>query len=80
MGHVCIKKTFYLQFYKGTSQGHQKSIFNTSKVKKKRKMYTGSIRRSLQVQPKILKKLSDHQINQSVVVFSIFRFQIYLEK
>jgi predicted HNH restriction endonuclease len=28
------KKTFYLQFCKGTPQGHQKSIFKTPKVKK----------------------------------------------
>jgi hypothetical protein len=26
------KKTFYLQFCMGTPEGHQKSIFNTSKV------------------------------------------------
>jgi predicted GH43/DUF377 family glycosyl hydrolase len=28
------KKTFYLQFSMDTPEGHQKSIFNTSKVKK----------------------------------------------
>jgi hypothetical protein len=28
------KKTFYLQFCMGTPEGHQKSIFNTPKVKK----------------------------------------------
>jgi hypothetical protein len=28
------KKTFYLQFCMGTPEGHQKSIFNTSKAKK----------------------------------------------
>jgi hypothetical protein len=29
-------KTFYLQFCMGTRKGHQKSIFNTPKVKKQR--------------------------------------------
>jgi hypothetical protein len=36
------KNTFYLQFCMGTSEGHQKSIFNTSKVKKKTKIHVGS--------------------------------------
>jgi hypothetical protein len=31
------KKTFYLQFCMGTPEGHQKSIFNTPKVKKKQR-------------------------------------------
>jgi hypothetical protein len=31
------KKTFYLQFCMGTPEGHQISIFNTSKVKKKQR-------------------------------------------
>jgi hypothetical protein len=31
------KKTFYLQFCMGTPKGHQKSIFNTPKVKKKQR-------------------------------------------
>jgi hypothetical protein len=55
------KKTFYLQFCMGTAERHQKSIFNTSKVNKT-KIH---IRQSLQAQPKILKKLSEHQIYQS---------------
>jgi hypothetical protein len=29
-----LKKTCYLQFCMGTPEGHQKSIFNTSKVNK----------------------------------------------
>jgi hypothetical protein len=41
------KKTFYLQFGMGTPKGHQKSIFNISKVKKKTKIHMGSIRHSL---------------------------------
>jgi hypothetical protein len=35
---IC-KKTFYLQFFMGTPEGHQKSIFNTPKVKKKKDTY-----------------------------------------
>jgi hypothetical protein len=30
------KKTFYLQFCMGTPEAHQKSIFNTPKLKKKK--------------------------------------------
>jgi hypothetical protein len=52
----------------GTPEGHQKSIFNTSKVKNT-KIHIGSIRQSLQAQPKILKKLSEHQIYQSGQTF-----------
>jgi hypothetical protein len=59
------KKTFYLQFCMRTSESNQKSIFNTLKVKKKSKLHMGSIRQSLQAQPKNIKKLSKHQINQS---------------
>jgi hypothetical protein len=59
------KKTFCLQFCIGTPEGHQKSIFNTPKVKKKTKIHMGSIRQSLQAQPKNIKKLSKQQINQS---------------
>jgi hypothetical protein len=33
------KKTFYLQFCTGTPEGHQKSIFNTPKVKKNEDTY-----------------------------------------
>jgi hypothetical protein len=33
------QKTFYLQFCMGTPEGHQKSIFNTSNVKKKQSTY-----------------------------------------
>jgi hypothetical protein len=57
------KKTFYLQFCMDTPEGHQKCIFNTSKIKKT-KIHMGSIRQSLQAQPKTIKKLSEHQINQ----------------
>jgi hypothetical protein len=46
-----------------TPEGHQKSIFNTSKVKKQRYIWD-PIRQSLQAQPKTIKKLSEHQINQ----------------
>jgi hypothetical protein len=59
------KKTFYLQFCMETPEGHQKSIFNTPKVKKKTKIHMGSIRQSSQAQPKNIKKLSKHQIKQS---------------
>jgi hypothetical protein len=58
------KKTFYLQDYMGTPEGHQKSIFNTSKVKKA-KIHMGSIRQRLQAEHKNIKKLSKYQINQS---------------
>jgi hypothetical protein len=60
-----LKKTFYLQFCMETPEGHQKSIFNTSKVKKT-KIHMGSIQQSLQAQPKILKKLSEHQIRTKI--------------
>jgi hypothetical protein len=50
------KKTFYLQFCMGTPKGHQKTIFNTPKVKKKQRYMWGSIRKSLQAQPKNRKK------------------------
>jgi hypothetical protein len=33
------KKNFHLQFCIGTPEGHQKSIFNTSKVKKNKDTY-----------------------------------------
>jgi hypothetical protein len=52
-----------------TPQGHQKCIFDTSKVKKT-KIHMGSIRQSLQAQPKTIKKLSEHQINQSEKKFT----------
>jgi hypothetical protein len=58
------KKTFYLQFCMGSPEGHQKSKFNTPKVKTT-KMHMGSIRQSLQDQPKNIKKLSKHQINRN---------------
>jgi hypothetical protein len=45
-------------------EGHQKSILNTPKVKKT-KIHMGSIRQSLQAQPKNIKKLSKHQNNKS---------------
>jgi hypothetical protein len=41
----------------GTTEGHQKSKFNISKKKNKTKKQMGSIRQSLQAQPKILKKI-----------------------
>jgi hypothetical protein len=41
------KKTFFLQFCVETPEGHQESMFNTSKVKKT-KIHMGSIRQSLQ--------------------------------
>jgi hypothetical protein len=44
--------------------GSQKKILNTSKVKKT-KIHMVSIRQSLQAEPKNIKKLSKHQINQS---------------
>jgi hypothetical protein len=48
-----------------TPEGHPKSIFITPKVKKKTKIHMESIRQSLQAQPNNIKKLSEHQINQS---------------
>jgi hypothetical protein len=48
------KETFYLKFCMGTTEGHQKSIFNTPKVKKT-KIHMGSIRQSLPPQPKNIK-------------------------
>jgi hypothetical protein len=33
------RKTFYLQFCMGTPEGHQKTIFNTPKVKKNKDTY-----------------------------------------
>jgi hypothetical protein len=56
------KKTFYLQFCMGTPEVHQKSIFYTSKVKKQK---MGSIRQSLQPQPKTIKKIIETP-NQSI--------------
>jgi hypothetical protein len=53
------KKTFYLQFCMATPEGHQKSIYNTPKVKKNKDTY------GTQAQPKNIKKLLKHQINQS---------------
>jgi hypothetical protein len=64
------KKTFYLKFCMGTPEGHQKSIFNTPKSEKKTKTHVGSIRQSLQAQPKNLKKLSKH-LNQPIHVKKI---------
>jgi hypothetical protein len=40
VSRIC-KKTFYLQFCMGTPERHQKSIFDTSKVKKT-KIHMGS--------------------------------------
>jgi hypothetical protein len=57
------KKSFYLQFGMRTPESHQKSIFNTSKVKIKTNIHVGSILQSLQAQPKTIKKLSK-KINQ----------------
>jgi hypothetical protein len=64
------KKTFYLQFCMRTPEGHQKSIFDTPKVKKKTKIHMRSIRQSLQAPPKNIKKLSEHQFYQSRRKFS----------
>jgi hypothetical protein len=47
----------------GAPEGHQKSMLIPQKGKKK--IHMGSIRQSLQAQPKIMKKLSEHQIYQS---------------
>jgi hypothetical protein len=44
-------------------------IFDTSKVKKT-KIHMEFIRQSLQAQPKTIKKLSEHQINQSEQKFN----------
>jgi hypothetical protein len=52
------KKTFYLQFCMVTPEGHQKSIFNTPKVKKNKdtyKIYPTKFTRSTQKQKKIIK-------------------------
>jgi hypothetical protein len=51
------KKTFFLQLCMRTPEGHQKSIFNTSKVKKKTKIHMGFIRQCLQAQPKKIKNV-----------------------
>jgi hypothetical protein len=50
------KKTFYLQFFMETPEGHQISIFDTSKVIKT-KIHMRSIRQSLQAQNKKLIKI-----------------------
>jgi hypothetical protein len=47
-----------------TPEGHQKSILNTSKVKKTN-IHMGYIRQSMQAQSINIKKLSTQQINQS---------------
>jgi hypothetical protein len=39
----------------GTPGGHQKTIFNTPKVKKKTKIHMGSMRQNLQAQTKNIK-------------------------
>jgi hypothetical protein len=57
------KKIFFLHVCMGTPEGDQKSKFNTSK--KDTKIHMGSIRQSLQAQPKNNKKLTKHQINQT---------------
>jgi hypothetical protein len=67
------KKTFYLQFCMGTPKGHQKSIFNTPKVKKKTKIHMGSIRQILQAQPKNIKKLSKHHRTKNFTKKTMFR-------
>jgi hypothetical protein len=40
----------------------------------------GSIRRSVQAQPKIIKKLLEHQINQSERKFSQIKYVSYFKK
>jgi hypothetical protein len=47
-----------------------KSMFSTSKMKERQKFRMGATRRNFQAQPKILKKLSEHQIYQSEQKFS----------
>jgi hypothetical protein len=74
------KRTFYLQFCMGTPEGHQKSIFNTTKVKKNKKKHMGSVRQSLQAQPKTIKKLSKHLINQSKQKKSQIKVCLVLQK
>jgi hypothetical protein len=55
------QKSPIIRFNKKTSEGLQESIFSTSKIDKKPKIHMGSIRRSLQAQPKIIKKLSENE-------------------
>jgi hypothetical protein len=53
----CIKKCVAYPQVDFLTEGHQKSIFNTPKVKKsvrKPKIRMGATRRNLQAQPKIL--------------------------
>jgi hypothetical protein len=73
------KKTFYLKFCMGTSEGHEKSIFNTPKVEKT-KIHMRSIRQSLQAQPQNIKKLSKHQIDQSKYKKSQIKLCLVLQK
>jgi hypothetical protein len=58
------KKTFYLQFCMGTPEGHQKSIFNTQKVKKKQR-YIWDLSTEFAGLTQNPKKISEHQIYQS---------------
>jgi hypothetical protein len=54
------KKTFYLQFCMGTPESHQKSIFNTSKVKNTYGIYPTKFASSTQNHKKNILK---NQIN-----------------
>jgi hypothetical protein len=60
------KKTFYLQFCMGTSEGHQKSIFNTPKLKKKNQdtygIYPTKLASSTQKHKKVIKTLNQPKI------------------
>jgi hypothetical protein len=64
MCRVSARRLSIYNFVWRLLKGHQKCIFNTSKVKKT-KIHMGSIRQSMQAQPKTIKKNSEHQINQS---------------
>jgi hypothetical protein len=63
----------------GLLKAFKKSIFSTSTVKKNSKSHKGSIRRSLQAQPKTIQKLSK-QINQSKQKKSQIKVCLVLQK
>jgi hypothetical protein len=65
------KKTFYLQFSMETPKGHQKCIFDTSKITKT-KIHMGSIRQSLQAQPKTIKNIKSTNQNKNFTKKTMF--------
>jgi hypothetical protein len=64
MCHVSGKRLSIYNFVSGLLKATKK-VYLIPESGKKAKIHMGSIRQSLQAQPKNIKKLSKHQINQS---------------